>query len=309
MGGPFGAGSPGAAGHLPLTNYHLPITNRAPAADGGLGALAEALHADCAPLADALRALLAEPSPTAAQSLAARLPQLLPQDPALASEIQTLLDETFTAESEGAEGQRPSDNHLPFTNYHLRQEATPVANRDYKRDENGKFSKTNHPGTHQREGETKPNKDSLGRLPDDGKPLSVDDNLARGKKAVTRALTHKQDVRDAMFRPESGPIDFIWGTPGEKAKERAGGYGISHAFAKHPEDIAKLPEIIAKGTAYKVKSTGPDGTKGYHGRIAFIHGDGAVFVDPQPKGKALVVTAYRKRDEAGFPSIEKGPKA
>ena len=251
----------------------------------GLQGLAEALQADCAPLAEALQSLLADPSPEAARALAARLPELLPEDPALASEIQTLLDETFTAES-----------------------AEPVANRDYKRDNNGRFSKTNHPGTHQREGETKPNKDSLGRLPDDGKPLSVHDNLARGKKAVTRALTHKQDVRDAMFRPESGPIDFIWGTPGEKAKERAGGYGISHAFAKHPEDIAKLPEIIAKGTAYKVKST-VDGDYGHHGRIAFVHGDGAVFVDPQPKGKALVVTAYRKRGEGGFPLIEKGPKA
>ena len=291
---------------------------------------------DCAPLAKALQTLLdhaqqpdetgrgAEPHPDnhlpftnyhlrrEAAALAARLPELLPEDPALAAEIQTLLDATFAAESEGAEGQRPSDNHLPFTNYHLRQEATPASNRaprDYKRDENGKFSKTNHPGTHQREGETKPNKDSLGRLPDDGKPLSVDDNLARGKKAVTRALTHKQDVCDAMFRPESGPIDFIWGTPGEKANGREGGYGISHAFAKHPEDIAKLPEIIAKGTAYKVKSKGPDGTTDYHGRIAFVHGNGAVFVDPQPKGKALVVTAYRKRDEGGFPAVEKNPKA
>ena len=254
-----------------------------------VAALAEALQADCAPLAEALQSLLADPSPEAARALAARLPDLLPEDPALASEIQILLDETFTAETANGESR--------------------IANREYKRDKDGKFSETNHPGTHQREGETKPNKDSLGRLPDDGKPLSVSDNLARGKKAVTRALTHKQDVRDAMFRPESGPIDFIWGTPGEKAKERAGGYGISHAFAKHPEDIAKLPEIIAKGTAYKVKSTGPDGTKGYHGRIAFVHGNGAVFVDPQPKGKALVVTAYRKRDEAGFPLIEKGPKA
>ena len=308
---PAGAGGVPAFDALPFANRESLIANRAASRDGQtegawgkapprddsrftihdspatqVAALAEALRADCAPLAEALQSLLADPSPEAARALAARLPNLLPDDPALASEIQTLLDTTFAAET-----------------------STPVANRDYKRDENGKFSKTNHPGTHQREGETKPNKDSLGRLPDDGKPLSVHDNLARGKKAVTRALAHKQDVRDAMFRPESGPIDFIWGTPGEKAAGREGGYGISHAFAKHPEDIAKLPEIIAKGTAYKVKSKGPDGTSDYHGRIAFVHGNGAVFVDPQPKGKALVVTAYRKRDEGGFPSVEKNPKA
>ncbi len=256
----------------------------------GLQGLAEALQTDCAPLATALQTLLAEPSPEAARALAARLPELLPDDPEMAAAIEEALTQTFGAALATA------------------PEKPAVANRAYRRDPDGKFSKTNHPGTHQREGETKPNKDSLGRLPNDGKPLSVDDNLARGKKAVTRALTHKQDVRDAMFRPESGPIDFIWGTPGEKAKERAGGYGISHAFAKHPEDIAKLPEIIAKGTAYKVKSN-VEGDYGYHGRIVFVHGDGAVFVDPQPKGKALVVTAYRKRGEGGFAEIEKGPKA
>ena len=284
--GPTAPQSPRGVGQSPTLNRQT--SNLPTLQTSGLRGLAEALQADCAPLAEALQSLLADPSPEAARALAARLPELLPEDPELAAEIQTLLDDTFAAEA-----------------------STPVANsapREYKRDKDGKFSKTNHPGTHQREGETKPNKDSLGRLPDDGKPLSVGDNLARGKRAVTRALTHKQDVRDAMFRPESGPIDFIWGTPGEKARERAGGYGISHAFAKHPEDIARLPEIIAKGTAYKVKSN-VEGDYGYHGRIVFVHGDGVVFVDQQSKGKALVVTAYRKRGEGGFAEIEKGPKA
>ena len=102
LGGPFGAGSPTAAGHSPLTNYHLPFTdyhlpiaNRAPGADGGLGALAEALRTDCAPLAEALRALLAEPSPTAAQALAMRLPDLLPDDPEMAAAIEEALTRTF----------------------------------------------------------------------------------------------------------------------------------------------------------------------------------------------------------------------
>ena len=114
-----------------------------PAADspGGLAALAEALQADCAPLTHALQTLLdqaqqpegtgrgAEPHPETthdsrfvihdlrreAAALAARLPELLPEDPELAAQIRTLLDDTFAQESEGAEGQSPSDNHLPFT--------------------------------------------------------------------------------------------------------------------------------------------------------------------------------------------------
>ena len=112
-----------------------------------------------------------------------------------------------------------------------------------------------------------------------------------------------------MFRPECGPIDFVWGTPGEKKADRLNGNGISHAFAKHPDDIKLIPEIIAKGTAYKVKSKGPDGNSDYFGRVAFVHGDGAVFVDPAPKGKSVLVTGYRKRGEGGFPSVEKNPKA
>lgn len=122
LGGPFGAGSPGAAGHLPLTNHHLPITNRAPAADGGLGALADALHADCAPLAEALRALLAEPSPTAAQSLAARLPDLLPDDPEMAAAIEEALTRTFGDTLAGAPEKPAVANKAPRPYRHLTQE-------------------------------------------------------------------------------------------------------------------------------------------------------------------------------------------
>ena len=123
--------------HLPLTTHHLPV---------GLQGLAEALQADCAPLAHALQTLLghaqqpeetgrgAEPHPDnhlpftnyhlrrEAAALAARLPELLPEDPALASEIQTLLDETFTEGSANGESR--------------------IANREYKRDKDGRFSET-----------------------------------------------------------------------------------------------------------------------------------------------------------------------
>ncbi len=126
---PFGAGSPGAAGHSPLTNYHLPftdyhlpITNRAPAADSGLGALADALRTDCAPLAEALRALLAEPSPTVAQALAARLPDLLPDDPEMAAAIEEALTRTFGDTLATAPEKPAVANKAPRPYRHLTQE-------------------------------------------------------------------------------------------------------------------------------------------------------------------------------------------
>ena len=168
-----------------------------------------------------------------------------------------------------------------------------------------------HPGAGQRERETKATKDSLGKRfdPDHPERYTTTDNLARGKKAILRALAKKEDVRGAMYRPEVGAIDFIWGKPGTKAKGYHDGYGISHAFAGHPGDIHFLPEIIAKGTAYKTKSKGVDGNRGYNGRIAFVYGKRAIFVDPAPKGKSLVVTSYRKDDTGDLREIEKNPKA
>ena len=91
-------------------------------------------------------------------------------------------------------------------------------------------------------------RDSLGRWVDaNGGGLSEHDNIARGQRALTRALNQKADVQNAMYRKEVGAIHFEWGRPGETAKDYAEGYGISHVAAKHPEDLKHLPELLAKG--------------------------------------------------------------
>jgi hypothetical protein len=92
-------------------------------------------------------------------------------------------------------------------------------------------------------------RDSLGRWVDaSGGGLSEKENLQRGNNAIHRALRRKQDVRKAMHRKELGQIDFLWGTPGEKAEDYSGGWGISHIAAKHgPETTALIPTIVAKG--------------------------------------------------------------
>lgn len=260
-----------------------------------LRALARSLQLDLTPVAEALETFLQAPCESEARALIARLPELLPEDPQSAAILEQALAEAFATEVS-------------------KKDATVANSRTYVRGGDpkfpGRFSKA--PGSGQREPETKAVKDSLGKKFDPEHPerYTVDDNLARGKKALRRALTKKQSVRDAMYRKECGFIDFIWGKPGtkDKAIDRSDGFGISHVFAKHPNDIDALPEIIAKGTAYKVKSKGDDGTMGYHGRLAFVYEKRAIFVDPQPKGKSLVVSEYRKELKA-IEAIKKNPKA
>lgn len=169
-----------------------------------------------------------------------------------------------------------------------------------------------HPGAAQREGETKAVKDSLGKKFDPEHPerYTFTDNISRGEKALTRALSKKEDARDAMYRKECGFIDFIWGKPGTKDKklDRSDGFCISHIFAKHPNDIDALPEILAKGTAYKVETKNREGVVGYHGRIAFVYGNRVLFVDPTQNGKSLVVSEFRKEIKE-IEEIKKNPKA
>ena len=305
---------------MPGWNAGLGRAENKAGASSELKALAAALQRDLSPAAEAVQAFLQAPTQAEALRLLERLPQLLPDDPEMAAILEEALTEAFAAgQARLPDGQAEKPETAPEETPEAENKAansTCLPDRQACRAEHPETCRVHGlqgsaPGQGQREPETKAVKDSLGAKFDSEHPerYTVTDNIARGKKVLTRALAHKGTVRDAMYRPECGSIDFEWGTPGDKARDWAGGSGISHAFAKHPGDIQKLPEIIAKGEAYKVKSKNEKGEEGYHGRIVFILGDGAVFVDPAPKGKGTFVTGYRKRDDGGFPLIEKNPKA
>lgn len=91
--------------------------------------------------------------------------------------------------------------------------AGPLLNREYARDENGRFASKN-----------------------------------AGALAVEAALQSQADVMGAMSRPETGPIDFRWGKEGDPAKDYAGGSGFAKIVAKHGvEQARRTPEIIADG--------------------------------------------------------------
>ena len=259
---PAGTGGVPAFGALPFANRESLIANRAASRDGQtegawgkappredsrftihdspatqVAALAEALQADCAPLAHALQTLLADPSPEAARALAARLPELLPEDPALASEIQTLLDTTFTEGSANGESR--------------------IANREYKRDKDGRFSETQGapaPKKGEAPSATAPKKgEALPALPDPkASPTEYRKaNRSRGEAALSSVLADHADVPAAMRSKKLGPIDFRWGEPGDPKQDYEGGFGFSHIIAKHGEEAAKrVPNILAYGKYY-----------------------------------------------------------
>lgn len=281
LGGPFGAGSPGAAGQLPLTNYPLPIANRAPGADSGLGALAEALHADCAPLAEALRALLAEPSPSAAQALAARLPDLLPDDPEMAAAIEEALTQTFgaalaTAPEKPAVANREGECH-----------AKDPANCPYHG--TGRFAgKDGKPA----EGKAKPAPKELPPRPN-AKASAADyrkANLTRGEAALGNILADHADVPAAMVSRKLGPIDFVWGREGNPGRDYEGGYGFSHIIAKHGEEAARrVPAILAYGKYFHDEQRAGD--------YLIVHQNEVVSLK-RNSGNFFVVTSYEANKKA-----------
>ena len=51
----------------------------------------------------------------------------------------------------------------------------------------------------------------------------------------------------AFTHPEVGPIDFVWGKPGNPEKEYKNGYGLAHIIAKHGIETAnRLPSILKR---------------------------------------------------------------
>lgn len=86
------------------------------------------------------------------------------------------------------------------------------------------------------------------------KAVSVEENIANGKKAIERIIETHEDIENAMYRDDTGNIDFVWGREGTGAKFKHG-YGLAHIIAKRNsengngiETAKKLVEVIAKGT-------------------------------------------------------------
>lgn len=99
---------------------------------------------------------------------------------------------------------------------------------------------------------------------------STEANLQRGRDAMNKALIEKADQKRAMYRSDTGWIDFVWGSEGVlKANGKTkGAMGLAHIIESRMrkdemsyQDVAEMltmqiTETIAKGGSSRIYSNG-----------------------------------------------------
>ena len=236
--GPFGGLNSATPGKTPLQNAEKALQNAPRPADEqgdpqAPKALLEAFSRDLGPAAEAVKKLLDDPTPEAAGKLLEDLPNLIPEDPALAA----IIAEAMAAEFKGVEATN-ADECRAKDPTHCRTHGTP----------------------RNREPETKPHHDRYGSNDEKTLVSEPQKNFKRGANAL-EAMERMQGgyIDKAMYREETGWIRFDWGDPGDPAKDYKHGHGISHILTKHGKDAKKLPEVISTGKAV-VSPDEPDKT-------------------------------------------------
>lgn len=132
-----------------------------------------------------------------------------------------------------------------------KEETERIDKTEEKRGAEGDTGETKNSEAEQAEAEHVPesNQDEVNK-----KAVSVEENIANGQKAIERIIETHEDIENAMYRDDTGNIDFVWGREGTGAKFKHG-YGLAHIIAKRNsengngiETAKKLVEVIAKGT-------------------------------------------------------------
>ncbi len=208
------------------------------------GALLEpflsALKNDCKPLADEVEELLKDPTPEKARALLDKIPDLVPEDPALAP---LLAEEMAKAYGEAWEESRAADGEDNLPNEVQRGKTVPGTN-------SGSFAPSRTHGT-PREHRDKGFQDRYGNGNPETLAANPEMNIERGKAVISHIMRKKAGFEPhAMYRKDVGWIGVDFGTPGS-GKNFDGGHGVSHVVAKHPGAIDGVVDILQTGTAYK----------------------------------------------------------
>ena len=141
-----------------------------------------------------------------------------------------------------------------------------IENREYKRATDGKFSEVDG---------------APGKNPDSSETQAAE--IGKGKSAVTKCLTDKVDVRNAVMRSDLGPIDFIYG-------DKDG--GIAHIVEKHGSEIVgNLPEVLVRG------DLGNPYQQGQKRNITHGPYTATVRLDRDGKNEKWVLTLFEKSKE------------
>ena len=247
--------------------------------ESGLKALASALQADLSPAAQAVQALLDNPSPEAARALIERLPALLPDDPEMAAILEEELATTFGDEAA---------KEATVSNSADECQAKDPANCPYHG--TGKYADGGSAHAPKEPANTAPKE--LPPKPNAKAPAAEyrKANLARGEVALGNILSDHADIPGAMVSRKLGPIDFVWGREGTQAQNYSDGYGFSKIIKKHGIEAArKVPEILAYGKYYADEQE--------TGAYAVIYNNWMVTIKKR-SSNFYVVTSYETKEKA-----------
>ena len=193
------------------------------AADASTGVL-EAFAKDTGPAADAIRELLEDPTPEKAKALLDRLPELLPEDPALAAVIAEEMAKEFSSAASGSPDAQANKQD---------------ANGNEHGEDNGQFVSKDG-------GAPTADSDEEGKKKEEAEQKAKRAaNHAAGKSAFDEVSKTHKDKIGAMERDAIGKIDFIWGGNAE---------GICHILKKHKPDAQQIPGVLAYGDIYESKT-------------------------------------------------------
>ena len=169
-------------------------------------------------------------------------------------------------------------------------------------DAEGKFGKGGAGAAGKRERETKPQHDRYGL--NDITRLAAEParNAERAMAALDEVVRKRGGFVDkAAYRPECGWIRLDWGDAGDPGNDYKGGHGLAHIAAKHPDDLKHLPDVIAKGEAFRHPT---DNTKTY-----FVHGERFAVVASLKKGAKKTITEYAPDRPKDIEAIKNYPRA
>ena len=240
-----------------------------------LGPFLRALKEDCKPLASEVEELLKDPTPEKARALLDKIPDLVPEDPALApllaEEMAKAYGEAFT---QGA-GAQPS----------VVVEVTNSGHPYTKCPGCGKFMSPSGACS------------NCNFVEDD------DRLIARGKAAMDKALSgDRRDVPDAMYRKGIGTIDFDLGWRG-KGPGQEHGSGLLKMDGKHFKEFPAAPETIIKGEIVKLEDHDNPGHEDPNA-IAIIHGTNIAILNRKPGKKRWGLFTHFKSESGARKRIE-----
>ncbi|MDR0478497.1 MAG: hypothetical protein LBH31_01560 [Burkholderiaceae bacterium] len=114
------------------------------------------------------------------------------------------------------------------------------------------------------------------------------------KGAVKKLLELKDgEAIGALYHPDVGDIDLVWGKEGNPDKDYEGGYGLAKIAAKHPEVLDRLQEILS--SMKKI----PDKSGKNRLVLESSNHEAVVSLNWYSQKKIWLITEYTKNDKRG----------